>query len=171
MDLQGEHYDNLENYYLNDTSYNGNYDHCNNNFDNNNCNNDESGNLTEEEINEIKKEPSDITDKDIPQEIPSLDKLQNLKEILEKSPRDEVSQLLANLLPNNNGFNPINPNNNKYTMASKNDMLRVRLQQTLKRKKDARLPKKHKDDEYKKQIESMRARIEKLKKDKQDKST
>lgn len=86
--------------------------------------------LTPEDIKEIEQEPGDVTD--IPIEQIDKDKLDQLRELVSKLPRDQAMQLIENLTKGH--VNPVNPNNNMYSTTSKKEMLKYKLQQKIRQK-------------------------------------
>lgn len=93
--------------------------------------------LTPEDIKDIEQEPGDVTD--IPIDYNERDKLDQLRELISKLPRDQAMNLIENLTKGHS--NPVNPNNNMYSNTNKKEMLRTRLQQKLKQKQTERMTK------------------------------
>ena len=85
--------------------------------------------ITEEDLEEIKKEPGDVTD--VPQDVPDMEKLKNLQKMLESMPRDKAAELLQHLAQQTQ----MNPNGNTFSGVSKREMIKQRYQQKLKQKK------------------------------------
>lgn len=117
---------------------------------------EEINQLSPEDLKEVAEEPGDIND--IIQEIPNKEKLDQLKALLDGMPREKVTELLANLMQNN-GVNPINPNDNTYTSSSKNDMLKYKLRQKINQQKANRMTHKAKELEKEKQDKIMQEKM------------
>ena len=76
-------------------------------------------------------EPGDIND--IAQEIPNKEKLDKLKTVVDSLSGEDTIRLLENFVTTNDGKN-INPNNNKFSSASKKEMQRRKYKQILEQK-------------------------------------
>ena len=121
-------------------------------------------NLTTEEINEINKEVNDDVSNigdvdDINQEMPSMERLAQLREMLDKMPRDQAMELLSNLAKGNNS---INPNNNMFTGISENNIKQQTLKQKLQQAKFNRMSKGSQKNMQQKYTEKME-KMEKMK--------
>lgn len=108
--------------------------------------------LTPEDIIEIQQEPGDVTD--IPIDSIEKEKLDQLRELLSKLPRDQAMQLIENLAKGHT--NPVNPNNNMYSTTNKKEMLRHKLQQKLRQKQVGRMNKAGKQGLQRKYEEKMK---------------
>jgi len=91
--------------------------------------------LTPEDIKDIEQEPGDVTD--IPIDHVEKEKLDQLRDLISKLPRDQAMQLIENLAKGHT--NPVNPNNNMYSNTNKKEMLRSRLQEKLRQKQVGRM--------------------------------
>lgn len=119
-------------------------------------------NLTVEEMNKIHKEVNDdilnIGDvEDIGQEMPNMDQLNKLREMLDKMPQEQVMSLLSNFAK---GQNTINPNNNKFSAISENNIKQQTLRQKLQQAKFNRMSKgsqKNMQQKYTEKMEKMKA--------------
>ena len=129
--------------------------------------------LTPEDIKDIEQEPGDVTD--IPIDHIEKEKLDQLRELISKLPRDQAMQLIENLAKGH--ANPVNPNNNMYSNTNKKDMLRSRLQQKLRQKQVGRMGKagkqalQHKYEERMKAFEQQKAELAKQNQPKPDEAS
>lgn len=121
---------------------------------------DEINQLTPDDIKEIEQEPGGIND--IAQQIPDKEKLDQLRKMIDGMPREQMTQLLANLMQKD-GVNAVNPNNNVYSSTSKNDMLKNRLKQKIKEKQIGRMSNTAKENEKEKYMKKMQDMQEKMK--------
>src|SRR5438874_1592614 len=106
----------------------------------------ESFQFTKEDIDDINKEPEDISEI-----IPSLNinnnNLSELKKMIDNLPREKVSELFSNLTKSGN--NIVNPDNNIFSTSNKKEILHYRLQQKLKQKQLQRVTNKVKEENIK----------------------
>jgi len=105
--------------------------------------------ITQEDLKEISLEPGDVND--IEMQMPEKEKLDQLKNIIDGMPQEDLVKFLANLT-NNGSVNPLNPNKNTYSSASTREMLEVRLKQKIKQKQNGRLSNSAKDEINKKML-------------------
>jgi hypothetical protein len=84
-------------------------------------------------------------------QMPEKEKLDQLKNIIDGMPQEDLVKFLANLT-NNGSVNPLNPNKNTYSSASTREMLEVRLKQKIKQKQNGRLSNSAKDEINKKML-------------------
>lgn len=124
-------------------------------------NTDNTDNLSTEEIKKICEEVNeDIKNigeiNDIEHGIPDTEQLNNLREMIDKLPRDKVIDLLNNLPK---GRDNINPNGNAFATVKEKDLKQQALKQRLQQAKFNRMPKKSQQVMRQKYTE----KIEKLK--------
>lgn len=72
------------------------------------------------------KEPGDVND--VKQTIPSLDQLNDMKELLQNASPDQLNKLLLDVSKQNK----INPNESYYSSVNKEDITKMRLKKKLK---------------------------------------
>jgi hypothetical protein len=108
-------------------------------------------NEIEEELEKQAKEDiKNIGDvNDILQPIPDLEKLSELKKMIDTMPREQIAELMASL--SNNSKQIINPNENSYSSVSEREMLQIKMKQKKEQFRYARTSKKIKELEQAKQ--------------------
>ena len=79
----------------------------------------------EKEIVEDVKNIGDVSD--ISQEVPSVEKLNELKKLLDTMPREQIKQLMDSL--SSGGKTAINPNGNSFSSVSQREMLQIKMKQ------------------------------------------
>ena len=107
----------------------------------------------DKEVREEMKEIGDIDTSNMPN-MPDPERLEQLKKILDSMPREQVAQLLANL-GRQNGQNILNPNNNSFSTASSQDVLRAKMKQKLNQKRSQRLTKQAKNTQQQRYVEKL----------------
>jgi hypothetical protein len=99
--------------------------------------------LTEDEMKELSQEPGEVTD--IGMNIPPMNKLHELKQIIDKTPRDQVMEFFETLLHGAN-WNIINPNDNNFSSISEKEIIKYKVREKIKKKRIEEMIKKYKED-------------------------
>lgn len=131
--------------------------------------------ITPEDISNMKqeaeKEIQEVGDIDISNlpSIPDPEKLEQLKKMIDAMPREQVTQLLANLARRNEvaSGNILNPEDKSYSTASSQEILRAKMRNKLNQKRHARLTKSAKKTEQEKYMEKFQELQKKKEKDKE----
>ena len=103
--------------------------------------NDEITKHEEEELEkEVHDEIKNLGDvNDIKQQIPEVEKLNELKKMIDGMSREEVAQILASLA--NDSQNAINPNKNSFSSVSQREMVQMKMRRKKEEFKYSRMTK------------------------------
>ena len=127
-------------------------------------------NMKQEAEKEI-QEVGDIDMSNLPP-IPDPEKMEQLKKMIDAMPRDQVTQLLANLARHNESSsgNILNPEDKSYSTASSQEILRAKMRNKLNQKRHERMTKSAKKTEQEKYMEKMQELKKKQEQQKEEKN-
>jgi len=120
--------------------------------------------LASDEFSKVFKGPNPLTGVPGHENIHNEEKLNQLKEYIDKMPRDEVNKLMANLARNN----MTNPNNNSFSTSSTNEMRRAKLKNIINQRKMQRNTNHAKEIQQKKYEDKLQQEKEKQEKPSED---